>query len=175
MILVITELWYIFSTKQEPLHSSLLNTSQTNYTSRAAIPRNCQSNSYIQRKIDIYIRIERERDFYLLYKKGDLNDIKLRSSFQAVVWDNKSNLLILLSSDRTMPTNTVYLDVMQDVFHLFEFNEINILAHRPSSEPLTSYRYTTVMHARYLYRPNLSTIHLITTDQEIFALWKIDM
>ena len=34
-----------------------------------------------------------------------------------------------------MPTNTVYLDVLQDVCYLFEFNEINVSAHRPLSEP----------------------------------------
>ena len=37
-----------------------------------------------------------------------------------------------------MPTNAVYLDVLQDVFYLFEFNEVNVSAYRFSSEPLIS-------------------------------------
>ena len=38
--------------------------------------------------------------------------------------DDKSNLLILLSSDQTIPTNAVRLDVLQDVF--IEFSEVKI-------------------------------------------------
>ena len=37
-----------------------------------------------------------------------------------------------------MPTNAVCLDVLQDVFYLFEFNEVNVLACRPLSQPLIS-------------------------------------
>ena len=47
--------------------------------------------------------------------------------------------LTSLSLDRTMPTNALYLDVLQDIY-LFEFNEVNVLARRPSSEPLISCR-----------------------------------
>ena len=48
------------------------------------------------------------------------------------------NFEVLLSSDRTMPTYAVCLVVLQDIF--IEFNEVNVLARRPSSEPLISCR-----------------------------------
>ena len=44
-----------------------------------------------------------------------------------------------------MPMNAVCL--MYCKRSLFEFDEVNISARRPSSEPLISCRYTTVMHA----------------------------
>ena len=50
--------------------------------------------------------------------------------------DDKSNLLILLSSDRTIPINPVCVHVLQEVF--IEFSEVNVSATRPSSEPLIS-------------------------------------
>ena len=46
--------------------------------------------------------------------------------------DDKSNLLILLSSDLAMPMDPVCLHVLQDVF--IDFSEANVSAHRPSSE-----------------------------------------
>ena len=55
--------------------------------------------------------------------------------------DDKSNLLILLSLDRTMPRNPVCLNVLQDVF--IEFSEDNVSARRPLSEPLISWRRPT--------------------------------
>ena len=64
---------------------------------------------------------------YLLYYNGEPNNIEPRSSLRDVVQDDKSNLLILLSSDRTMPMNTVCLNLLWDVF--IEFNEVNISVH----------------------------------------------
>ena len=58
------------------------------------------------------------------------------NKLQQVMNQKVSDLLILLSLDWTMPTNAVYLDVLQDVLYLFEFNEVNVLAHRLSSEGL---------------------------------------
>ena len=64
-------------------------------------------------------------------KKETRNDIEPRSLFQDVVHDDKSNLLILLlSSDRTMPMNAVCLDVCK--MSLFKFNEVNVSTCRPS-------------------------------------------
>ena len=101
--------------------------------------------------------------FFSLTHNSKVYNIHEWSAYQTTALLSESMLLLtLLSMDRTTPTNAVYLNVVEDVFYFPEFNEVNISAHRPSSEPLISCRYTTVIHVPYLYRTNLSTIHLIT-------------